>query len=462
MTEEEKTREQETASAGQVGETETLRAIPDTDFMREQIKQRPVNRRRLLRRTLITVLLAVVFGVVATFTFILLEPALNRALNPETEPAPDPVVLVEPPAEEEVPPEALIREESEMLHEGEPTDVEEVLNRYTFDGTDYSEMVQSMKETAVNASKSLVTITGLSSETGWSGDALLTSDTTSGLILSDNGYSLIILTDRESVRDAEQLRVTFSDGTVAEGTYLSGDESTSLAVITVPLNALTPEQRQNMPPATLGRSTVNTLIGQPVIAIGEPAGIAGSIMYGAVVTNARSLTFPDFNIQLLSTDIVSQANANGVLINLRGEVIGFCTPHLSRLSQEDAPLQLHYAGISAIRSLAEHLSNGRTRAFLGVYGTDVPAELRENEDIPQGAFVNRIELNSPAMTAGIQSGDIITKIDNTDIVNYTMLFQELLTHTPEDSVSVTLMRPSAEGFTEVTTDVILGTAEPEA
>ena len=66
------------------------------------------------------------------------------------------------------------------------------------------------------------------------------------------------------------------------------------------------------------------------------------------------------------------------------------------------------------------------------------------------------------MTAGIQSGDIITKIDNTDIVNYTMLFQELLTHTPEDSVSVTLMRPSAEGFTEVTTDVILGTAEPEA
>ena len=465
MTEEERrdTPQTETAAKENTQEPETLRVIPDTAFMREQIKQRPVNRRKLLRRTFITVLLAVLFGVVATFTFSLLEPAFNRLLNPETEtePAPDPVVLVEAPAEEEVPPEALIREESEMFQEGEQPDVEEVLDQYVFDRTDYAEMVQSMKEIALTASRSLVTITGVSSETGWSGDALLTSDTTSGLILSDNGRSLIILTDREAIREAEHLSVTFSDGTVAEGTYLSGDETTALAVITVPLTALSQEQRENMPPATLGRSTINSLIGQPVIAIGEPDGLAGSIMYGAVTNNARVLMLPDGNVRLLSTDMPARAEANGVLINLRGEVIGFGTPHFNRLSQEDAPGQMHYVGISDIRSLAEHLSNGKARVSLGVYCAEVPADIRTSAEIPQGAFVSRIELNSPAMTGGIQSGDIITKLGETDILNEATLSQALLEYAPEDTAAVLLLRPAAEGYTEVETEVVLGTTETE-
>ncbi|MBR0090157.1 MAG: trypsin-like peptidase domain-containing protein, partial [Lachnospiraceae bacterium] len=426
-------------------EAESIRVIPDTAFMREQIKQRPVNRRRLLRRTLLTVLLAVIFGVVATLTFILLEPALNRALAPEGETTPDPVILEEPPAEEEVPPEALIREESELQREGEDTDVTQVLDSYVFDTEDYGEMMLSLRETATQASRSMVTITAVNSETRWSGDAMVTSGTTSGLIVSDNGYSYIILTDRDAIRNAAEIRVRFHNGTEAAGTYLSGDTETALAIVTVPIAVFSVEQRADIPIATLGRSSVNSLIGQPVIAIGEPVGVAGSILYGAVTTNARSLSLPDMNLQLLSTDMTASHYSNGALLNLRGEVIGFRVPGLSSHLEEDVQTQLHYYGISAIRALVEHLSNGNTRALLGVYGAEVPADIREEEEIPHGAYIGRVEINSPAMAAGIQSGDVITALSGTEITGFSSLSQALFGHAPEEAVQITLMRPGAEG-----------------
>ena len=89
--------------------------VTDTAFMRERIKQRPVNRGKLLRRTAITVSLAVVFGVVACITFLLLSPVINRMLNPEPVQTPDPVTFPEEHLEDEVLPEDLIADVAQAL-----------------------------------------------------------------------------------------------------------------------------------------------------------------------------------------------------------------------------------------------------------------------------------------------------------------------------------------------------------
>ena len=76
-----------------------------TDFMKETIKQRPLNRKKLIRRTLITAAMAVIFGLVACLTFLLLEPVISNKLYPEEEPSQ--VVLVEETKEDEILPELL-------------------------------------------------------------------------------------------------------------------------------------------------------------------------------------------------------------------------------------------------------------------------------------------------------------------------------------------------------------------
>ena len=87
----------------------------NTDFMIEKIKQRPLNRRKLVRRTLITAAMAVFFGMVACFTFLLLEPVISNRLYPEEEP--QTVVFVEETEENEILPEDMIADDSQMQTE---------------------------------------------------------------------------------------------------------------------------------------------------------------------------------------------------------------------------------------------------------------------------------------------------------------------------------------------------------
>ena len=435
---------------------ETNNALSDTDFIREQIKQRPLNRRKLLRRTMMTVALAIVFGLVATLTFILLQPVFNRALNPETEQEAEPVVLTEQPVEQEVKPEDLIADDSSIGREEEQSGVMDALEQYTFDAADYGEMIASLKSLAQTGMRSIVTITRHTNETVWSGDAFETSDTASGLLVADNGTRLLILTDRSIVENAEELLVTFFDGTLVTGEVFGTDSATNLAIVSVLRSALTQEQRESMPLAVLGNSQAAQLIGQPVIAIGEPAGIPGSMAYGFVMTNSRMASFADANYTVLSTDIHAASDGSGVLLNMRGEVIGFFSPFLTAYFGDDAPAQLQVYGISAVRRLVEHLSNGKEHVYFGVCGADVPQDVRESEQIPQGAYVTRIEMNSPAMAAGIQSGDVIVGLGEEEVTGYNNFSGLLLNHLPGEEVVVTLMRPAGGEYTEMEFRIVLG------
>ncbi|MBQ4416623.1 MAG: hypothetical protein II868_02930, partial [Butyrivibrio sp.] len=178
--------------------------LTDTDFMREKIKQRPINRGKLFRRTVLTVSLAIVFGLVACLTFLLLEPVFNRALNPEPAATPNPVVFPEEHVDEEVPPEDLIADDAEMQR-GEDQNVMDVIDNYVFDVSDYNEMYASLRAIATEAEKSMVTVTGTKAGADWWGGQLETDGTASGLVVADNGYSLLVLTDFTAVQNTESV-----------------------------------------------------------------------------------------------------------------------------------------------------------------------------------------------------------------------------------------------------------------
>ena len=113
-------------------------------------------------------------------------------------------------------------------------------------------------------------------------------------------------------------------------------------------------------------------------------------------------------------------------------------------------------GISDLKKLVESLSNDKEIAYFGVYGVDVTEEANEELGVPLGAYITEIDMDSPAMDAGIQSGDVITQINETEVANYQDLVKALLSTQPESAISIRLMRQGPENYMEMETGAVLG------
>ncbi len=431
----------------------------DSDFITERIKQRPVNKVKLLRRTLITAAMAVIFSLVACLTFLILEPVFSNWLYPEEEPAP-----IEFPAEtEEMLPEDMIADDSQMEEPPPPEikledeQIAKVLDSLTLDLDDYSAMYKQMAEVAANAETSLVTVTGSVSNVDWLSGTYEKKDQTSGVVVAKTEREILLLVNYEKIINAENIMVTFYKGEQAQAQLKKKDVNTKLAVLSVELGKLKPETAEAVTAADLAASSSSrALIGNPVIAVGSPLGNGASVCYGIVTSNGNALHTVDSCYKLLTTDIYGSQNASGVLINVKGQVLGVID---NSHNSEDMKNLVSALGITELRQVIERMSNEREQAYLGTHGMDVTLEANESLGVPFGAYITEIEMDSPAMTAGIQGGDVITAIGEEQIGTYADLIKVLAERKPEDIVSLTLMRKGPEEYVQMEVDITLGVLE---
>ena len=431
--------------------------LANTAFISEKIKQRPVNRKKLLRRTIITISLAVIFGIVACFTFLLLQPVFSDRLYPEKEP--ELVSFPEESASDELTPEKMFADDNEIaaveamsLEANQKDQIDQAIADYTFTSYDYSQMMASLKNVALETSRSIVQVTAITSDTNWFSSSYESSGSTSGLIVADNGNYYFILVHAAAVAEAESIEVTFFDNSKALAYNKLSDSTTGLCVLTVRKTQLSAETREKVVPATLGSSNTNSFTGLPVIAIGNPIGIQGSISYGIVTSEKKTIDLPDSAYKLITTDINGSSMGSGVIINLRGQVIGIID--MSR-RPEDLSDNICAIGITELKPLIEDLSNGKERAYLGIHGTTVPMDIQEKQSIPAGAYVIKTEMSSPAMRAGIQSGDIIVKVGDDDIITYEQFINRLAQFSPDDIITVTVMRQAPTDYIDMEIEVTL-------
>ena len=147
---------------------------------------------------------------------------------------------------------------------------------------------------------------------------------------------------------------------------------------------------------------------------------------------------------------------SGIITNLSGQVLGIiCQEN----SAEDTPNLITAYGISGLKNLIEKLSNGQPSATLGIFGTDVPQEIQETQGVPAGAYVTGIVMDSPAMVAGIQSGDVIVQMGTEPIDSYADYTATLMGLLPDTEVTLTVMRQVQNEYQEMTVDVLLNTLE---
>lgn len=422
-----------------------------SDFLRETIKQKPVNKKKLLRRTLITVAMAVVFGLVACFTFLVLEPVISNRLYPEEEA--EEVQFPEETVTEEMRPEdMLVEEEKQEPEEKEPEGlddekIEELLSQVRFGLQEYQLLYEEMAELAKTAGRSVVTVTSVVSDVDWFNNIYENEASASGIIVANNGKSILILVSAGMLNDADSIIVTFCDQATVDAQLVQKDAATGLAVLSVPLISIDEETMDIIDIANLGSSNNSDLLGSPVVALGSPMGTSGSVCYGVVTSVGTVVDQPDSAYKTMATDIYGSRNATGVLVNLKGMVIGIID---NMNTSNDMGNLLTAYGISELKRTIEKMSNDKERAYLGVHGADVPEEAGEELGIPMGAYIKEIEMDSPAMAAGIQSGDVVIEVNETPIMTYNELLTILYNASPEDMLDMVLMRQGKEMDVSVT------------
>ena len=416
------------------------------ELIRERIKTRPINRKKLIRRTVITAAMAVIFGVLACITFLVLEPVFSNMLTPEEEPVANEVKI--PIDEEEILPEDMILEDEE---ETRTQIIYQEKERTTTVLEDYNALYDEIYNLSKNCQKSVVKVAGVSQDVDWFNVAYESKEVTTGLIIANNGIELLILTDGSVIKNSENIDVTFFNELVTGAVVKETDKNTGLAIIAVPVDQLTATLLDPDIIAKLGNSKTNRLLAAPVIAVGRPVSNVTSIEQGMITSKSNIINLIDNNYEMFTTDMRGYDASNGVIFNMSGEVLGIIWQKNAALDKNT----LNAIGISDIKRTIERMSNGKKRAYLGIRGTDVTLDAI-NLGVPVGAYVLEIDMESAAMKAGIQSGDVITKIDGFEITSYTVFTEAIGLHDPGDEVTVTVKRLSGEEYKEMDITVVLG------
>lgn len=408
-------------------------------FVKEKIKRQRFYQNRVFRKVLFHIALGALCGAVACFVFVKLYPWMDERFGEEEK---QEIVL---PREEEEAKDPVVVEPTEPV---EPIVIPEPQE---LEIEDYKKLYGKIRAVAAESEKSLVTVTAASSGMDWFNQAYESQEQTSGLLIFNNGVELLILTVYSEVRDADQLQVTFADKSSKDAVLKNYDVVTDLAVISVNLADMEESTMEYIQMAELG-SSQSMRAGEPVIAVGSPAGVAGSLIYGRLVASGYTVSVVDGEYDLLLTDMSRPAEASGVLLNLDGQVVGLIEHQYLNSNNKDV---LTAYSISDMKDVIEHLSNSQDLVYIGITGADVTEEIAQQQDLPIGVYVTSVEMDSPAMNAGIQQGDVITMISGKEIASVSQIQEMLLKFSKDQVIQVSVMRQGKEEYKEIVCKVTL-------
>lgn len=391
-------------------------------FLQEIIKDEAGDQAKWKHDVLRRIQLGLIFGLVACFTFFACKPWVEKRFEE------NPTEVTIPQDEQQE--ENQTQQEEEQVQEQKP-----VLTTET-----YQEMLNNLKQVSGEVRKSVVEIQGAVTEEELSKDQEDKEKSISGMIVADNGQELLILAGELPVKDAKIIRVTFSGDSQCDAILKSRDAGLGLCVYAVQRKNIADAVWAQIETATLGGSKVVSE-GDTVIAVGKLYGCDTIAGYGVIESGENYLDKADGQYQTIYTDVAGDISGSGVLVNIRGEVIGIIN---TSVRPDDQTNKISGYGISDIKDVIELLSNGKNVPYLGVSGVEVSSEM-QGQGIPQGVYVKEVDAGSPAMAAGIQSGDIITNIADTDIINLLGYHNTLMKQNVGDKILVRGKRQGTGG-----------------
>lgn len=361
-------------------------------FIKETIKEQPTDRKRLAGKFLTAAVCGVIFGACAAGTMALIVPkALERFGT-----APDQkavVTLTSSVKAEKVTP-------TPEATEQEKTSASTAWQNDLSDG---------MSQIAEEPRRALVRISAAGEDSDLLDDSFLEYGDEEGFVFLKNSEAFYILTVSDQMQEADKFTVTFSDGAVTDGILCKKDLRTGFFVIKVPFTSVDEETQEKIPAAPLVAAD-DMKQTESVIAIGSPSGDYDSLMGGTITSVTGTLKVADEEYGMLTTDMVGSEEGGGILLNSSGEVAGIIWNQ-----EEDRTNVIRAVETAQLRPLLESMANGEDICYIGIMGATISSYQSENLDVPRGVYVDAVDEDSPAMTAGIQNGDILHALDGQEV-----------------------------------------------
>lgn len=272
-----------------------------------------------------------------------------------------------------------------------------------------------------------------------------TTATGTGVVLSENGY---LVTNYHVIEGAQSLTVKLTDERELTAKVVGSDPVSDLAVLYVAAGDLVPAQ--------FGDSD-NLRVGDTVVAIGDPLGVElrGTMTDGIISAISRDVQVDGRSMNLIQTNAaLNSGNSGGPLINSFGQVIGINTMKIGTFTDSTGVEGLGFAIPSAtVREVVNQLiTQGYVsgRPWLGIQGESFSSYYRRFYQLPQGVYITEVEAGSPAQTAGLLRGDIITRADGSPVSDMETLNSLLYTHSAGDTMLLTVYRGGHQGNVEIT------------
>ena len=259
----------------------------------------------------------------------------------------------------------------------------------------------------------------------------------SGFIISEDGY---IVTNYHVIDGASAIKVTLNNGESYDATYIGGEELNDVAVLKIDVSGLKP--------VVLGDSD-SLVVGEQVSTIGNALGsYSFSQTSGYVSGVGRTVTMSDGTVMnMIQTNCtINSGNSGGPLFDQYGRVVGITSAKLSN-NGDSSSASIEGIGFAiplndVIDIITDYMQYGYVtgRPYMGILNPTDTGNYAQIFGWPEGVYVNDVEEGSCAETAGIQSGDIITKIDDTDITSVSQLTSVKNSYRAGDTVTVTVFR----------------------
>ncbi|MCP4077701.1 MAG: PDZ domain-containing protein [Gammaproteobacteria bacterium] len=254
----------------------------------------------------------------------------------------------------------------------------------------------------------------------------------SGVIMTHSGY---IITNQHVIDGADEILISLPDGRSSEAELIGQDRESDIAVLHTPLNSL-----QNI---QIANDKDKVQVGDIALAIGNPLNVGQTVTMGIISATGRNRvglnTFENF----IQTDAaINPGNSGGALINAKGDLIGINTAIFSQ-SGGSQGIGFAIPATLAVSIMQEIIETGKvSRGWLGVEGTEITAKAAMASGNPniRGVLVVGVFIDSPADLAGVQTGDIITAINNQEVYKVRNVLENIAGHKPGDHITISLLR----------------------
>lgn len=310
---------------------------------------------------------------------------------------------------------------------------------YTANGTNLP-VVQIAK----NVGPAVVGVSNFQSSRSSSGNSgLQEARSGSGFIIdAKKGF---IATNNHVIKDAQKINVSLSDGRNLDAKVIGADPRTDLAVLQI-------SDTKNLTAVNLGNSS-KVEVGESVVAIGNPGGdeFARSVTTGVISATNRTLALQgEASFNLIQTDAaINPGNSGGPLVNYQGQVIGITSVKYMETGFEGMGFAIPIS--DALPTLQQLMTSGVAKhPALLVSTDDQYIAYAKSNNKTLGAYISGVTQNGPAAKAGIVKGDVITKINNGQVLNSSDLIRELYKNNVGDKVAITYIRADVTKQVEAT------------